>query len=202
MGCLVLLTNERKNEIKENATEVNLASEKYQFIHATFAIEKILEDKIQQNYKDEFDSIRQQIKDTSDSNQLQEILEKAKERQKVIAQRTKTRIYVEYISQLKYGNARINKSANNNFHILLPKEMENVRDINNEIDWGKLRDLRKLMAHELGHIDLHSGILDNLNIIDLNQGPDDEADYFADVLINLRKDRNQEIYKDGHYESI
>lgn len=195
-----MLQSNRKEEILECAKNINSASEKYQLIHATFATEKIFQEKIQQNYSEAYDEIRQEIKDTTDQEKLSKLLDKANELQN--ESRQKVRIVVEYLSKIKYGSARIIKRGKNNFQITLPKEMENIRNEDEKIDFDKLGILRKLMAHELGHVVLHSGILDDQNIEDVNLGPDDEADFFADSLINLRRGRNEEIYENGNFEHI
>lgn len=196
----IILEEHRKDEILAKASEVNAASEKYQLIHATFAIEKLFKDKIQQTYAAEFSAIREELLEASDADKQQELMHRAKKLQKESTQ--KIRVIVEYLPQIKYGSARITKTENNNFQIILPKEMENIRKTDGTIDFEKLKDLRRLMAHELGHIMLHSGVLDEQNVKDVNDGSDEEADFFAETLIDLRKQRNLEIHEDSHYREI
>lgn len=84
---------------------------------------------------------------------------------------------------------------------MLPKVMENTRQKDGKINIERLGRLHKLMAHELGHIVLHSGVL-NQNSEKINEGPEEEAALFADRLISLRKERNSEIYDNQNFQRI
>lgn len=79
--------------------------------------------------------------------------------------------------------------------------MENPRKEDGKINFDLLQRLRKLMAHELGHIVLHSWILSPCNE-GINDGSEEEVECFANNLIGLRRDRNAEIYEDQYYEKI
>ena len=187
----------KKEEIEKRVCEINKASEKYQLIHATSAIEKIFQTKIQNDYKERYNEIKEKISNTSEQDEMYALFKEAEELNKESRQRV--RIIVEYLSQIKPGNARIFRTENNNFQITLPKEMENIRKDDETIDFDRLKALRQLMAHEIGHVVLHSGVLDNnkdasLNRWDPNLGPEDEAEYFAEKLIELRKIHNEELH--------
>lgn len=185
--------------IKSLAAEVNKISEKYQLIHATFAIEKLIEDKLRKNINEEIANIRRQLTLETDKDVQDRLFKQIQELRTDMGGRV--RIIVEYLPQIEDDRARLTRSGRNTFWIFLPKSMEDIRKSDGTIDFGRMSRLRRLMAHELGHIVLHTGILfpcENL--------PDEEkecqAELFATELIDLRKDRNEEIYSDCHYREI
>ena len=183
----------RIKAIEEFAAMVNKTSEKYQLIHATFAIEKLFQEKMSQEFNVKVAELRGQLREESDPERLREIHREAKELQK--GEDKRIRILVQYISQLSETSARITQTPSNTFIISLPKSLENVRNIDGTIDFVKMKQLRELMAHELGHIALHTGIF--------NLGEEEmEADCFAKRLIELRRERNSEIYNNNHYKTI
>lgn len=75
-------------------------------------------------------------------------------------------------------------------------------DSNGDYNYDTIRKIRKLMSHELGHLALHT---DELLQIDSMQGSklikdadrEEEASYFGDKLLELRRIRNEKIYQDG-----
>lgn len=186
------MTEYRKQEIIDIVKQINVASEKYQLIHAIFAIEKMFQKKMQLNWQNEYRDIREKIKNTDNSDELEVLFDKARELNKDSMH--KVTIVVEYISNLEVGSARISTTENHNFQITLPKDMEDIRNIDGSINQESLINLRKLMAHELGHIVLHSGMLDGNITSDPNKGSEEEADYFAEQLLKLRRIHNEEIH--------
>lgn len=185
--------------IKSLAAEVNKISEKYQLIHATFAIEKLIEDKLRKNINEEIANIRRQLTLETDKDVQDRLFKQIQELRTDMGGRV--RIIVEYLPQIEDDRARLTRSGRNTFWIFLPKSMEDIRKSDGTIDFGRMSRLRRLMAHELGHIVLHTGIL--FPCVNL---PDEEkecqAELFATELIDLRKDRNEEIYSDCHYREI
>jgi len=189
----------RKNYIREQAEIINQASEKYQLIHAMFALEKIFKDRRQAEYTQEYNALREKLINTTDFEEKKKINEQVKNLQVEGSRRIK--ILVEYIPQMKGNCARIVKTKGNVFMIYLPEEMKNIRDEDGTINFELLKNLRHLMAHELGHITLHSGSLDSMAVYQMEE-KEEEAEYFAQQLIELRKQRNEEIHKNGNYQKI
>ncbi len=185
--------------IKNLAAEVNKISEKYQLIHATFAIEKLIEEKLRSCVKEQIAEIRQQLITETDKEAQERLYKQVQELTTDIS--AKVRIVVEYLPQIDEDSARLTRSGRNTFLIILPKSMENIRKDDDTIDFERLRRLRKLMAHELGHIVLHTGILCQMEEIS-NEEKETEADLFATILIELRKKRNEEIYSGAHFKDI
>lgn len=187
-----MLTKERQDEIIDLVKQINIDSEKYQLMHAIFAIENMFQKKMQQDWQNEYNDIREKIKNTSNQDELEMLFEKARELNKESMH--KVTIVVEYITNLEVGNARISTTENRNFQITLPKDMENIRNDDGTINMEALTALRKLMAHELGHVVLHSGILTDVEIDDLNKGSEEEAEFFAEKLLELRRIHNEEVH--------
>lgn len=191
------LPDERKKEISEFAEIANSTSEEYQLIHATFAIENLQNEARKKLYGNEYESIRKEISEAEKTNKeaIALLLNKAeglKSRFQNIS------IQVQYLSKLRYGCARTYRTENGVFFISLPEEMKKVRDKNGKIDFEKMKDLRKLMAHELGHVVLHTDSLGPIQK-EISDCEEAEADFFSDVLIDLRKKRNIEIHEDKNY---
>ena len=195
------ISSERKEQIHYLAKKVNVASEKYQLIHATFAIEKLLDDSRKALYIDEFKAIREQIaeaKANSNKETVEFLLNKARG---LSSNFQNTKIQVEYLPQIREGCARTYRTSNGVFSISLPESMKDLRDSEGKIDFSKMKELRSLMAHELGHIMLHADFL-GPNKKEMTELEESEADYFAEALILLRKERNQEIHEDQKYNGI
>lgn len=185
--------------IKNLAAEVNKVSEKYQLIHATFAIEKLIEEKLHQNVNTEIAEIRKQLTIETDKDAQERLFKKVQELKADVG--SKVRIIVEYLPQIEDNSARLTRSSRNNFMIFLPKSMENIRKSDGTIDFERMGRLRKLMAHELGHIVLHTGILYPCEDLP-DEEKENQAELFAITLIELRKKRNAEIHSDDHFKEI
>lgn len=185
--------------IKSLAAEVNKISEKYQLIHATFAIEKLIEDKLRETVNTEIAVIRNQLALETDKDVQDRLFKQVQELRTDVG--SKVRIIVEYLPQIEDDNARLTRSSRNTFLIFLPKSMENVRKSDGTIDFERMGRLRKLMAHELGHIVLHTGILCPKETL-TDEEKEAQAELFAVTLIELRKERNEEIYSNAHYKEI
>lgn len=186
-------------QIKQLAECVNEISEKYQLIHATFAIEKLLQDKLKEDIRKEMSELRERILNEDDKEAQLDLFNEATDLK--TGKRSRVRIIVDYLPQIEDDSARLTRTPGNTFIIYLPKSMESIRSIDGNINFEKLGRLRKLMAHELGHIVLHSGILCEKEDIE-DSCHEEEADTFANILIELRRKRNAEIYMDRHFELI
>lgn len=198
----------KANRIQELAVQVNETSEMYQLIHAMFAIEKMYRDNSSGQYKAKVGQILNRLSDPALSTEERESLVQDAKNLKE-SYNKKINIMVDYIPQIQENSARITWTQNNTFMIVLPKSMESTRDADGKINFEVLAALRKLMAHELGHIVLHSGLFDSpCNVlsghkqIEISTISEEEAELFADALISLRRDRNAEIYKDGRFRNI
>ncbi|MBD5459252.1 MAG: hypothetical protein HDR27_11855 [Lachnospiraceae bacterium] len=82
-----------------------------------------------------------------------------------------------------------------------------IFDENGNYNYEVIQKIRQLMAHELGHLILHT---DELLHIDGTQGSklitdeekEEETDCFGKQLLHFRKERNEKIYRDGGAHKI
>lgn len=191
----------RQQEIKEIATNVNLESEKYQLIHACSAIENLMNEKYKKNYEEAIDKLKGRIKECSvGSDTFNELIKKVSDI-KDESRKNRVTISINYLSSLTGKNARTTKIGTY-FMISLPKEMEQIRKEDGTIDFEKMKELRNLMAHELGHILLHSDFINEKGIKPMNHSIEEEAELFADTVIELRRERNKQIYDSRSYENF
>lgn len=199
-----MLSEERKQEIYAQAEKVNAVSEEYQLIHACFAIQKMINEHINSIFQQKFDELRNQLlKENLDSDGVVQILQKKKELE-VENRRKRINISIRYIDSLVGYNATTTRvgTYKNSFIISLPKELEHVRKNEGDFDYDKMKNLRKLMAHELGHILLHTDYINEEGIVDEDGNKEEESNYFADVVINLRRERNRKFYSNSNYEKM
>lgn len=185
-----MISEVRKKEIEAMVSKINAFSEKYQLIHATVAIEKLYKEQVQQEYQEQFAALRAEIKETNDSESQIALAQRAKELKKESNKRLK--ISIEYNDKMQADSSRTTKTLNDTFLISLPKCMANIRDDEGNIDFEQLSKLRKLMAHELGHIVLHSGFF-NKDCTMSECDSENEADYFAEKLLILREKHSGEL---------
>lgn len=181
---------DRQKYIKGLAENINSISEKYQITHAAFAIEQMLREKKLEQQDKEIKELIKELAQTTDKERTTELIETIKNMRKEY--NPNFRIEILYDPFLKGENARLHRTKNDTFRIAIPKCMECIRNPkDNTIDIDGLERLRRVMAHELGHIILHSGILDSSNVP--SEDCEEEANYFADCLIGLRKIYSAEI---------
>lgn len=185
------MNEELKTYISDLASKVDSFSEKYQVVHAAFAIEQMLRDRKQEQHDQEIEDLVSKIAITTDRDQSEELIEQVKEKKK--ENNTNCRIIISYVPYLNHGCARIHRTSNDTFFIGISKSLECIRKPDNTIDFERLNRLRKLMAHELGHIVLHSGILDRDYLPSTEEEEELEANYFAECLIKLRDTYNDEL---------
>lgn len=121
-GRLNMLSEERKKEIYKKAQLVNEISEKYQLIHATFAVQKIANEIINQTYAQEFKNLRQELSEVNLSKEKQRQMYEKKKMLEVESRRNRINISIQYIEPLKGMNATTTKigTYKNSFIISLP----------------------------------------------------------------------------------
>lgn len=197
----------RKKEIRDKAKEITTASEKFQLIHATYAARSMIKDMVMDYYKGKYKELAERIHDRmkrgldieNEINEKNELMAKVKQNNFYID--------VEYIETRTEDMARVIK-IENAFVINLPKSLaKRIFDSDGNYNYDVIQKIRKLMAHELGHLILHT---DELLHIEGTQGSielsDDErereATYFADELIQLRRERNDRFYRDKAYKTF
>ena len=198
-----MLSEERKQDIQKQAIEVNKVAEDYQLIHACFAVQKILNERIQNHLKTKVDKLSEKFSDENLSNEQLLLLHKEKTELELECARQHIIISVRYLDTFYGENARVTIIGlyKNVFMISLPAELKGIRDGEGTFDYEKMKRLRKLMAHELGHILLHTdSIINDIDVDD--EDKEDESKYFAEIILELRKQRNRKFYGDKCYEMV
>ena len=197
----------RKKAIRDKAAKINKEAEQYQLIHATYAARFMIKGMVMDYYKEKCDELSQRIEDRfnrgldieNEMNEKRDLLSKAKQ--------SSFHIDVEYIDTKTEDMARVVK-VENSFIINLPKSLAlRVFKADGEYDYKVIQKIRRLMAHELGHLILHTNELllieSTQGSIDISlQDQEEEARYFANELIELRRERNERFYKDRVYKNF
>ncbi|MCM1542631.1 MAG: ImmA/IrrE family metallo-endopeptidase [Blautia sp.] len=196
-----MLSEELQDKIEKIATDVNSESEKYQLIHACSAIENLMNEKYQKTYEAEIEELKEKIKICSvGSDDFKELINKVNDIKRESRKKHVT-ISVNYLSSLIGKNARTTRIGTY-FMISLPKEMEKIRNDDGTIDYDKMKEVRALMAHELGHVILHADLISEQGVGTMNQTKEEEAEVFAATVLKLRRDRNRQIFEDKGYEKF
>ncbi len=196
------MDTKRKMEIGDIAKNVSHISEQYQLIHATYACQMLVKQIIMDEYIKKYDKLSNRIEEKicKGLKYDQEQLEK-EELDMLIKQRS-FHIDVAYIETTSEDAARIVK-INNAFVINLSKSLaRQIFNPDGSYNYVIIHKIRELMAHELGHIALHTR---ELFYIDGTQGSkiimdpekEEEADLFGEKLLEFRKIRNERVYQDG-----
>lgn len=201
------MDNKREREIKNKAKEINHLSENFQLIHATYATQEYIKDIAKEYYSERIDALKIRIKEKieKDMDAAQELEEK--EELEVIIRRNLFYVDIGFINISNEMAARVVKN-NKSFTIYLAASLrDNIFTEKGEFNYKVIATIRKLMSHELGHLVLHTKdiLQDNttqgsLNIKDAEK--EQEANIFGQELIELRKERNKKIRKDGGAEIL
>ena len=202
MAGIVMLDSKRRIEIREKAENIEQESERYQLVHATYACQSLIRETVEDFYKKEYDSVRKKmleriVKKLDVSEQEKEIRELEGKLKKI-----GFHVDVVYIDMMSEEEARVVK-IENAFVIYLPKSLGNkIIDTEGKFNYEIIRKVRKMMAHELGHLVLHTDDLMHINGTQgskeiINEEKEAEADYFGKELLDLRRKRNEKITIDG-----
>lgn len=196
------MNTERKNEIREIARNVSRTSEQFQLIHATYACQMLIKQIVMVDYQKKYDKLSADIVERMMNGLSYEKERKEKERLDILIKQRSFHIDVAYIESSSEDAARVVK-INNAFVIHLSKSLvKRIFDKNGDYNYDAIRKVRKLMSHELGHLALHT---EELLQIESTQGSklindmdkEEEATFFGNELLELRKERNRKIYQDG-----
>jgi len=197
----------RKNEIREKAKEINDLSEQFQMVHATYATQEYIKSIVKDFYQKKLDDLKARIaeKIQKDLDITQELEEK--EQLEVVIKRNRAIINIDYIDIPDEKVARVVK-VDNAFTIYLAASLrDSIFTESHDYNYTTIQKIRELMAHELGHLTLHTK---DLLLEDGTQGSitieDDEkeaeANFFGEKLLDLRKERNKKIRCDGGAENL
>lgn len=201
------MNTERKKYIYDRAEQVSHKSEQYQLIHATYACQMLIKQIIMDEFTKRYDSLLERIEKKMLNGLNYEKEQAEKEEIAALIKQRSFHIDVAYIDTTSEDDARIVKIYNA-FVINLSKSLLNkIFEPDGNYNYVTIHKIRKLMAHELGHIALHTK---ELFYIDGTQGSkliidpekEEEANIFGEKLLELRKLRNKKVYQDGGAHKI
>lgn len=196
------MNTKRKDEINDIAKKVSHISEQYQLIHATYACQMLVKQIIMDEYTKKYDELSKRIEEKILANAKYDQEQSEKEEIDALIKQRSFHIDVAYIETTSDDAARIVK-INNAFVINLSKSLaKQIFKSDGSYNYVVIHKIRELMAHELGHIILHTK---DLFYIDSTQGSkliidpekEEEANLFGKDLLELRKLRNERVYQDG-----
>lgn len=186
-----------QKEIHTRAGKVNDISLDYHLTHAVFACDKLLEDSFKEAGKKEIDRFNNALKKACREKNDDIVAKLIKEKKSL--KLVKYHIFVDYIDMDDPNAGRVIK-AENKLIISLPRKLlDQTKGENGAFIPDGIENLRKVMAHELGHIALHTDkllFIDNMigsNQLDGEQ--EQEANWFATELLRLRHERNEKLAK-------
>lgn len=181
-----------KKNIKAVAKEISEIANQFRLAHLTNACDKYLKNYLRELVEEDYNQIHVNYekeisrngKDTSEAKRLYEDM---------VYYNTISsyRIVVNYSEHIPVGKARVSMYRGM-FEIALPRELQKqiIKD-DNEIDINALVKLQEAIAHEIGHLALHTKLIeigkDSSNIKGEKEA---EANYFTEELLELEKQRN------------
>lgn len=198
------IDTKRVNEIIDKANYINNLSEHYQLMHATYAVQTCIKEEMQKLYKQELLRLYKDLKEGKDKNitKIKQRAQTVKSQLSRLKDEHSCNIHIKYLESVKEPtNARVTQ-IDDFFDIYLSSVLrENIFNTDGTYNYKTIRLIRELMAHELGHLVLHTQ--DLLNIKN-TQGSKDikdsskekEADLFKDELLKLRSERNRKMSED------
>lgn len=193
---------QQKIKIKEAAKRVTDCSEQFQLIHATYACRQLIIENLKKIHYRKCKELKEKI--FTQFNQSASITDQLKKEKEILHNEianSKINIDVEYINVPDENVARVIK-IENAFVICLAKSLlESIFDSDGNYNYETIKKIRNLMAHELGHLVLHTEELmsyDTQGSLKIkSEEKEEEANYFKDELLELRRQRNEKMYKDG-----
>jgi len=183
-----------EQDIKAKAHEVNNISLDYHLTHAVFACDRLLADEFKKADGEKTKKLNRELQDAYRKKDINNIARVMRETKALSVK--KYRIFVDYID-MSLDAGRVVK-AENKLIISLPKKLAmDARDESGNFKTDGVQKLRKVMAHELGHIVLHTeALINNDNLkgsLDLTGDEEQEAETFAIELLRLRHERNERL---------
>lgn len=198
------------NEIKQRAKQVNEMSLDYHLSHVVFACNSMMQEKFKEHTSRKIDELKGRLSKAEKENHIEEVRKLSIEIDRF---KRPFRISVEYFNDENMNGGRvIILHDSNQIVIEIPKNLlEQSRDKKANDPYAyiveKVKELRIMMAHEIGHIVLQ---LDEFLKISSLQGTkllssknqEEDAKIFAQELIRLRHERNEYLYKSGAWSAF
>jgi hypothetical protein len=182
----------RKKEIKARAGKVYDISLDYHLTHAAFGSDDLLIRDLKETYKEKYKKIKNAVSAAvlKKDDAKVELLENRKRSLDMEVESRKRYILIRYVDMRDGSGGRV-LGHDKKFIIVLPNKLkENVKDEKGELVPGVVKKIREKMAHETGHIVLHTSLIpvdisgDQLGTSYLDP-LDWEAEVFARELLRL-----------------
>lgn len=178
--------------IEAEATRLHEISSCYHLSHAVTGCEKMLEAIMEKAGSIEVDRLTKELLGTDDDDEIERIIKEID-----YISKNRSHIFVDYVDFAPDCARAL--MINNNISISLPHCLQNDKSTNNS------QLLRKLIAHEIGHIVLHTDkILGNESPRGTLSLEDDvlekEADIFAQKILALRREHYQNALESREFE--
>lgn len=206
------MESERRQYIKAKAKDINDRSEQYQMIHATYASQEVVEQLVKDFYDDKLAELKRRIAEKAEKAEKARRgldTEKEYEQEKELMETIQNRFVIK-IRYMNVSNENMARAMKNGkvFTIYLAESLrQRIHKDDETLDYGVILKIREKMAHELGHIVLHTKEIlaedstqGTLNIKD--DVKEEEACLFAKELLELRRERNKRIRKDGGADNL
>lgn len=189
----------REDEIKARAKKVYDISFDYHLTHAVFGSDRLLVSDLVEGNKEKTAKLKNDLVAAyreKNTDKVNELMGNIKTLERTLKAR-KHHILIDYIKMDDAEGGRVIK-ANNTLVITLPRKLtESIMDDQGNLKAENIENVRKIMAHELGHIVLHTDLLPEDNLAGSGvagmSDVDWEAKVFADELLRLYKERDHRI---------
>lgn len=193
------MDGKQKQDIRNKVALIIENSDKYHFIHATYACQLMIKNIVSEYYEEECKKLSQRIQ--TESRRGKDISDELYEEYQnflILAKQGRAHIDIDYINTAE-DNARVIKT-DNAFVIAISRSLaEQVTNEDGTFNKNVVEKIRKLMAHELGHLMLHTnelleieGTQGSKNITD--EEMEEEANYFAEKILEKRNERNRLLH--------
>lgn len=191
----------RQKYIEEQAEKISHDSEQFQLTHAMYACTARIKEDVMKHHKMRYDVLYDIIANKKRRKENLDIEREEFQELKIIINNKVFHIDVEYVGT-GTDEARIVQTKSRLVISISRGSEGKIYNEDKSPNYGTIREIRKLMAHELGHIVLHTDeLLENEGTqgskLITDEEKEAEANFFAEVLLALRKKRDDEIRKYG-----
>ena len=188
---------ERRNIIVTVAGIINDMAENYQVAHAVFATDRYINElrrkaKLPEEVTREAKNRLLSCIRTPQQNNQREALEES-HRIENEYKKASIHITISYITSFDENVSRVVR-LDNLYEICLARSLRDKINETGTPNVQIIQSLRKLVAHELGHLALHFDCIDEKSDLpgsrSMQGAHEKEANFFRDILLFLRKERS------------
>lgn len=187
----------RTAEIKARARKVYDLSFDYHLTHAVFGSDRLLVDDLIEANRETIEKLKDALRAAAREKNgalVDELMAKIRELDRTLKKR-KYLILVDYVSMDDTSGGRV-INVDNKLIITLPKKIiENIVDGAGKLQKEPVEKVRKKMAHELGHIVLHTDLVPKRGLKGTAEldSLDWEAEVFAEELLRLYSEKDHRV---------